>query len=302
MESFLEANRIVESSLVKLNRSRQQGMPLRKALFVSNVMNRAQEVAKSAHISFMNSVETPSRPSKLLASMKGSPLIEEDTAVNLMDPAEHRQTTKTPQSAISPVALTAIKDQTQDDEVMEFISNSVLSDILKDEEEMDTGSSTACTTPTTNTTWSPLSDVSNTWPSWTKPKLTLDKWQPEENCSASSPPSPGKRQHDIAFPTGHHEHTTLPLNDISKRFKSCSEDPLLSSSYSPPLSSMSTMTVGFNNPFLPLSPSSPLSCVFNSNSPFTLSWSTLFNQNSRSSTENSRTLSSSPNLYPVLAY
>ena len=240
MESFLEANRIVESSLAKLNQGRE--MPLRKALLVSNVINRAQECA---HLSFINcSTRTTRASSKLLASMQ-TPTQVEDTAVSLLDidAGHHRPSSHKPKP-LSPMVLSHCSaPKEQEDEVMEFISNSVLSDILSDSDsEMETSLSSQKVETTLSRQWisspttSPLSDLSNTrdWPSWTKPispsSIKLDRHWSTQDCSqdSSPPPSPGKRHHDIAF-SGDQENLFNDLiGEDTKRFKaSTSEHPYI---------------------------------------------------------------------------
>ena len=252
MESFLEANRVVESSLLKLRRPAARGMSLRDALLVSSAMSRAQEVASnlpslspssSPFSSPSSSSSSTVKASRLLASMRAP---EEDSAVSLLltetVPATERLNKST--AVASPLSLSSNKEQaqedaqTQEDEVMEFISNSVLSDILKeDETDMEVASSPSWTP-------SPLSDVSNTrsWSPWTKKRgsngdgvtsLHLSEenglsW-PEETLS---PPSPGKRHHAIAFPSDLYSSpsSSEDSGDVTKRFKS--SDQSLSPSYS----------------------------------------------------------------------
>lgn len=269
MDSFLEANRLVESSLAKLKRDK---LPLRKALFVSNVMDKAQKVATSVHISYLSdSIDTTSTgtPSKLLATMRENNYNEMAVEAALISSPRHSPPSSHKQS-VSPVALTSInKDTTQDDEVMEFISNTVLSDILNDE-EIDMEVTVPCKRPSS---WSPLSDVSNIhWPSW-----TLDS---QEVTSLCSPPSPIKRQHNIAFPCNDVHYSTNTgsedFSDVTKRFKT---DPLLSN----------TSTA---NPFI----SSPLSSWSFNNDNFSLNWSC---SSPSSSPKGSPTHNK---LYSVLAY
>lgn len=202
MDSFLEANRVVESSLNKLGGCRE--LPLRKALLVSNAMNRAQEVAESAQFSLMSGpAGTARKSSRLLASMQSV----EDTAVSLLeaDAAGHHRPSLCRPKPISPMALAAQSSpaaKEQEDEVMEFISNSVLSDILSESDsDMETTTTAAMVSPLSpppSKAWTvPLIDVTNSkgWPSWGKP------WPAAEQPRDVSPPlSPGKRHHAIAFP------------------------------------------------------------------------------------------------------
>ena len=232
MESFLEANRVVEVSLNKLSRvSKGREMPLRKALLISKAMNNAQEVAESAHTSFLNSVTTRCS-SRLLASMQASTDVE-DTAVHELDPGHVRSWNNKPRLP-SPMATAqcsrpAVREETRGEDMMDMesviSSNSVLSDILSDEEderEMEVSSP------------APLSDLSNSrdWASWPEVKsapsavkplpLGADtKWNTER--SVNSPPlSPGKRHHSVAFPaiSGNEPCSLFELSEEdAKRFK-----------------------------------------------------------------------------------
>lgn len=208
MESFLEANRVVEVSLNKFSHvSKRQEMPLRKALLISKAMNRAQEAAESAHTCFINSVSTTRCSSRLLASMQSSADIE-DTAVSLHDPGLLRPVINKPRLP-SPVAMAqrsssvTVKDDDMMDMETVISANSVLSDILSSGE--DDASAMEVSTP--------LGDLSNsrdwsaTWPEVapTQPvkplPLGTDTRWTAERTSPSPPPSPGKRHHSVAFPS-----------------------------------------------------------------------------------------------------
>ena len=200
MESFLEANRVVEVSLNKFSHvSKGRELPLRKALLISKAMNKAQEVAESAHTSFLNSVSTTRCSSRLLASMQPSADVE-DTAVHELDPSLVRPWNNKPRLP-SPVAVAhcsrsaAIKEDDMMDMETVISANSVLSDILSSD-EMDVSS--------------PLQDLSNsrdwsaTWPAAPAVKqlpLDTDTMWTTERSSSSPPPSPGKRHHSVAFPS-----------------------------------------------------------------------------------------------------
>jgi hypothetical protein len=223
MDRFLEANRILESSLVKLKGSRE--LPLRKALLVSNAISRAQDVAECAQLSFVNETGSTRRSSRLLASMQSTD--KDDTAVLEMD-SVHLRPPSARQIPVSPMALTrcsAAKEQ--DDEVMEFISNSVLSDILTESDsEME-----AFPELSPANKWAPSSlnslSTSKDWPSWTSSATKLSKCNSSEPGLVSPPPSPGKRQHDVAFPGDY--HSTLNEQDDTKRLKlttSCDSNSL----------------------------------------------------------------------------
>ena len=211
MESFLEANRVVEVSLNKFSRvSKRQEMPLRKALLISKAMNKAQEAAESAHTCFINSVSTSRCSSRLLASMQSSADIE-DTAVSMTDPGLLRPATNKPRQP-SPVATAQRSVTVREEDVMDMetvdietviSANSVLSDILGSGEE----------DAAMEVTPAPLGDLSNsrdwsaTWPEVAagqpvKPlPLGTDRRWTAERTSPSPPPSPGKRHHSVAFPS-----------------------------------------------------------------------------------------------------
>lgn len=73
MDGLFEANRLVEVSMSKLSCLHKGGeLPLRKTLMISKVLNKAQNIATSAHYSLLQtSFKTPTRnsSSKLLASI-----------------------------------------------------------------------------------------------------------------------------------------------------------------------------------------------------------------------------------------
>ena len=300
MERFFEANRVVESSLFKLNNSSRE-MPLRKALLVSKAMNRAQEVAD---ISLLN-CGTSRSSSKLLASMQ-SASVEEDTLVEIESAGAHRPNSAfTRAKPISPMALTqcsAVKEQ--EDDVMEFISNSVLSDILCDENMDDcvSSNSPSCylspALPTRQWTPSPLSDLSNKdWPSW-----TTDSWSPLQKSHTrdiSSPPlSPGKRHRHTAFPC--EENVDQSEQDDIKRLK-LSETSACTNIFS--------SLPGFCDYLSPRLYTSPLITYMfgrgldtSSNEHSISDWPSLFVHADNSVDYSSNVSSSSSNFFPVLAY
>jgi len=71
MERLFEANKIVELSLTKLNKSSE--VPLRRSLLVNKVMNRAKEVASTSE-QFMDFADSHNdlRSSRLFATMSAS--------------------------------------------------------------------------------------------------------------------------------------------------------------------------------------------------------------------------------------
>lgn len=231
MESFLEANRVVEMSLNKFSRvSKGRELPLRKALLISKAMNNAQEVAESAHTSFLNSV-TSRCSSRLLASMQASADVE-DTAVHELDPGHVRSWSNKPRLP-SPMATAqcsrpVVREETRGEDMMDMesviSSNSVLSDILSDEEderEMEVSPSAALVDVSNSRDWSSWPEVKVT-PSVVKPlPLGADsRWSTERNVN-SPPLSPGKRHHSVAFPAiGENESSLFDLSEEdAKRFK-----------------------------------------------------------------------------------
>lgn len=253
MDGFLEANRVVEVSLSKLNTFHKGGdLPLRKTLLISKVLNRAQDVATSAHLSFITTTPSTSRSSsKLLASISKK---VEDTSVYESDclpvglPRPSKQ-----QQRQSPIASRTVTKQ-EDEEPMDFENvNSVLSDILSSDSEIevDSESTAACESevphfeessrsqPTSNKNEqisSPskrskfLGDISNTsnstsgWNAWqfeqnSNLKLTTQWTTPYHTETSCSPPaSPGKRNHHAAFPF-EKENNWWSTTDDTKRFK-----------------------------------------------------------------------------------
>ena len=153
MDGLFEANRLVEVSMTKLNCLHKGGeLPLRKTLMISKVLNKAQNIATSAHYSLLQTCsQTPTRnsSSKLLASISkkvetwSSSCFEDDP---LPQPVSSSTTIRiTPNKAssreLSPiVSCSNVSRQEMAEETMDFESvNSVLSNILSDS---DTPSST----------------------------------------------------------------------------------------------------------------------------------------------------------------
>ena len=222
MDGFLEANRVMEVSLTKLNGIHKSGdLPLRKTLLISKVLNKAQDVATSAHFSILrsSSVSTTSS-SKLLASISQDRSDSEETLPT--GPARPARGLSRQQSPIASAALASSK---YDDESMDFENvSSVLSDIL-DIEMAPTAIS--CEEPIQEATIfandvlasqdggraakrSKLLDVSNTtevsnWSSSTwQFELNSElrscwQWNSEQE-ERSLTASPGKREHKVAFP------------------------------------------------------------------------------------------------------
>lgn len=228
MDGFLEANRVMEVSLTKLNGIHKSGdLPLRKTLLISKVLNKAQDVATSAHFSILNrsSNFTSTTSSKLLASIGQDRSGSEETLPT--GPARPARETR-PESPIASAALGTTRYD--DDESMDFENvSSVLSDIL-DIEMAPTA--IACEGPAEQkpnafaaesediqpcgervAKRSKLLDVSNTTATTEANNWTSSSWQFElntelRNCwkwnnsgeDKSLTASPGKREHEVAFP------------------------------------------------------------------------------------------------------
>lgn len=191
MDGLFEANRLVEVSMSKLSCLHKGGeLPLRKTLMISKVLNKAQNIATSAHLSLLQtSSKTPTRcsSSKLLASItkkvetSSSSCFEDDPLPHTVS-TPVRTTPKASTREPSPiVSCSNVSRLDGGDEAMDFESvNSVLCNILS---ESDMSPGTEATSPlrvssksenftrtTRSATGSPLlfrpnrflSDVSNT--------------------------------------------------------------------------------------------------------------------------------------------
>ena len=243
MDGFLEANRVMEVSLTKLNGIHKSGdLPLRKTLLISKVLNKAQDVATSAHFSILrsSSVSTTST-SKLLASISQDRSDSEESLPT--GPARPARGLSRQQSPIASAALASSK---YDDESMDFENvSSVLSDIL----DMEMApAAISCEEPPSQGTFasdvlscqdgeraakrSKLLDVSNTsevsnWSSSTwQFELNTElrncwQWTSEQE-ERSLTASPGKREHKVAFPFDQ-ENSIFWDNGLeeAKRFKPC---------------------------------------------------------------------------------
>ena len=245
MEGFLEANRIVEVSLNKLNCIHKSGdLPLRRTLLISKVLNTAQEVATSAHLSFIRSPpSTQTRSSKLLASISqdSEHLSSDESRL----PAGPTRSVRTPWRQTSPIASAALArqepSQVTEEEPMDFMNvSSVLSTVLSDNETMtsqpkeslarsllssDTKKNTKRSKPFENVT------NSETWSTWQFDLNNdlMNSWHDESTRThqghgdpASCPKSPAKRNHKAAFPPTDKENS-FPWNQVwpeePKRFK-----------------------------------------------------------------------------------
>ena len=241
MDGFLEANRVMEVSLTKLNGIHKSGdLPLRKTLLISKVLNKAQDVATSAHFSILrsSSVSTTST-SKLLASISQDRSDSEESLPT--GPARPARGLSRQQSPIASAALASPK---YDDESMDFENvSSVLSDILDIEMAP---AAISCEEPPSQEAHvfasdvldgeraakrSKLLDVSNTsevcnWSSSTwQFELNTELrncWQWNSGEERSLTASPGKREHKVAFPYDQ-ENTIFWDSGLeeTKRFKPC---------------------------------------------------------------------------------
>ena len=245
MDGFLEANRVMEVSLTKLNGIHKSGdLPLRKTLLISKVLNKAQDVATSAHFSILrsSSVSTTST-SKLLASISQDRSDSEESLPT--GPARPARGLSRQQSPIASAALASSK---YDDESMDFENVSlVLSDIL-DMEMAPTAIS--CEEPPSQEAnvfasdvlasqdgeraakRSKLLDVSNTSEmiNWSSSTWQFELNTELRNCwqwnsdqeERSLTASPGKREHKVAFPFEQENSIFWDSGlEETKRFKPC---------------------------------------------------------------------------------
>lgn len=216
MEDFIKANRVVEASVSKLGRvSKNKELPLRKALLVSRTLGKAQSAAESVQNSLMITDGCISRgTSKLMATMKStaSPF-EEDTVVSNID-LNIRSYQKLRNQPLSPIVYSnhsSSETKEKPEDVMEFISHSVISDLLADE-DMESSSADRLTTAWTATTSIVNMETASSWPSL----LDMDETSP--------PLSPIKRQHKVAFPSLDESFPFVNSSEDSKRFKYSSLD------------------------------------------------------------------------------
>lgn len=245
MDGFLEANRVMEVSLTKLNGIHKSGdLPLRKTLLISKVLNRAQDVATSAHFSILrsSSVSTTSS-SKLLASISQDRSGSEET----LPTGPARLPARGGLRRQSPIASAALASSKYDDDSMDFENvSSVLSDILDMEmapaaiscdeeepvqEEVNTFASEGSQYGGRAAKRSKLLDVSNS--TETNNNWSTSTWQFElntelRNCwkwtsgeeDLSLTVSPGKREHKVAFPFDQENSLFWDSGlEESKRFK-----------------------------------------------------------------------------------
>lgn len=247
MESFLEANRVVEVSLCKLNSINKSGdLPLRKTLLISKVLNKAQDVATSAHLSFLRSPPSTMSSSKLLASISH----EESTQESLpTGPARPTKVQLRQQSPIASAALASHEIHTSEDEeeAMDFESvSSVLSGILSDgdsapaavdKQSLEASASSALKTQDVDQVSKRnklFGDITNSSTNWSNSTWQFElntelrnRWQwdstPSVIDSPKTPATPGKRNYQDAFPFTDKENAfswAECVQDDTKRFKS----------------------------------------------------------------------------------
>lgn len=215
MEGFLEANRVVEISLSKMS-TRSSDLPLRKTLFITQVLNRAQDIATSAQDCLLHANSTR-RTSKLLASFG-----QDDSTIDDLPASQHRMLKPSPREQ-SPIAIEchdamaphlkfgeesmdcsmdyATPQLQSNEEPMDFNHvTSFLSDIL------DSDNSASCTQDLQH-------NVSNAG--------LLRRCDNHLASDVIRPVSPGKRNYQQAFPFA----ALSPEDDLEdlKRFKSSLE-------------------------------------------------------------------------------
>ncbi len=213
MEGFLKANRIVEASLSKLTLvSKNSELSLRKALLVSKTLAKAQDTAESVQNSLISHDHHVSRSSsKLMASMRSTvPSFEEDTVVSRFE-LQNRSSGKLKHQPPSPIVistnLSSSELREKDDDMMDYISHSVISDLLSEDDMQCSDCS-----PFEKTTASP-------WTNTIEENSSTGLWS-ETNL----PLSPIKRQHNVAFPPIEDTRLSSIHFEESKRFKFSSFD------------------------------------------------------------------------------
>ena len=212
MEDLIEANRVAEVSLSKLNSCRNGGLSLRRTLLVSSVLTKSQTVASSAY-----TCETPFTPvpsserctSKLLASFGHSP--DKIDGVPVSSPRATLPGTVAPRPK-SPSSLqpSARQDFKTDEESMDFENvSSVLNSVWSDTDFEDCG----YVSDQLNVANDNLR-TSSAEKSW----FTIDAGVgPVPVCCR--PVSPGKRNYHEAFPLVEVNCDSSKGYEESKRFK-----------------------------------------------------------------------------------
>lgn len=251
MDGLFEANRLVEVSMTKLSCLHKGGeLPLRKTLMISKVLNKAQNIATSAHYSLLHtSSQTPTRcsSSKLLASISkkvetsSSSCFEDDPLPQpVSSPA---RTTPKALRELSPiVSCSTVSRLENGEETMDFESvNSVLSNILSDSDMPSSAEVTSLSRDensnkrTRHTAWNRSQlEISNTEPStsWDAWRFDLNTEMNNTWCWSGAAQSTeaedvtatqGKRHHEVAFPVAEDKENSLLMDgllyDDRKRFK-----------------------------------------------------------------------------------
>ena len=245
MEGLFEANRLVEVSMTKLGCLHKGGeLPLRKTLMISKVLNKAQNIATSAHYTLLHtSPKTPTRcsSSKLLASISkkvetSSSSCFEDDPLPLPVTAPVRPTPKALRELSPIVSCSSVLRPEDGEEPMDFESvNSVLSSILSDcdmplggeaanpaplarpcDGEENTNNAKSGATLHENTFLSDLSNTTGSNGGWNAWRFDLNTevnnswcWSGETQTTpdtVTAPVSPGKRHHKDAFPAADKEN------------------------------------------------------------------------------------------------
>ncbi len=220
MEGFLEANRVVEVSLTKLKSIHKSGdLPLRRTLLVSKALNNAQQVATSAHLSFLRSPPKTSS-SKLLASIS-----QDKEQLSSDESRDWHRPVRTLWKRTSPIASAAFarREPVQEEEPMDFV-NSVLENVLSE----TSGAQAKGPSPKRSLLSSDTKKLKRTNPFDNLTTNTAwSTWQFDSSTSWSdhsdSVMSPGKRDHIAAFPPSDKENFVPTWSQVwpeeSKRFK-----------------------------------------------------------------------------------
>lgn len=246
MEGFLEANRIVEVSLNKLNCIHKSGdLPLRRTLLISKVLNTAQEVATSAHLSFIRSPPSnPTRSSKLLASIsQDSEQLSSDESRIPVGPVRPVRSQWRQTSPIASAALARQQNtQVTEEEPMDFTNiSSVLNTVLGEnetaaprrKESLVARSLLLSDTKKTRRSSKPFENIdtnSRPWSTWQFDSNSVrNSWGDlslrDSDAAISVKSPPGKRNHKVAFSD---KENTYPWDQVwleePKRFKPCTPE------------------------------------------------------------------------------
>lgn len=223
MERLFEANKIVELSFSKLNRTSE--LPLRRSLLVNKVMNRAKEVASTSE-QFMDFADSNNdlRSSRLFATMSASRIDE---------PRPHSR----PQT---PLAAMVRREAVTDNKlaVCRKDAQQTMSDIDRMETDITTHDPVLSEI---------LSPEKNSMTSWDEEVKQLDWCDQSEQAEITSP---GKRKCSDRYSTWSREDNIFSFDD-HKRFK---QSPQLFDStwcLSPSISTtpfVAYMFTGFSSP------------------------------------------------------